>query len=159
MGCFCSKRADDTPSTKERDKRSSSSIRRVVSSEKDTEHGDGSRMISTSNIDIDEQSNSGQQKSKTVDIGVVKVVKGRARVPKIGLATLNESESEVEASNWPIWLASAAGDAIKGWIPRRIESFQQMGKVFFFFLLFTHEFVNFRIYFICIYIYIIGWMI
>lgn len=38
-------------------------------------------------------------------------------------------EGEQVAAGWPPWLASVAGEAIKGWIPRRADSFEKLNKV------------------------------
>lgn len=38
-------------------------------------------------------------------------------------------ESEHVAAGWPPWLAAVAGEAIKGWIPRRADSFEKMDKI------------------------------
>ncbi|PON74527.1 GPCR kinase [Parasponia andersonii] len=34
-----------------------------------------------------------------------------------------------EEAGWPSWLTSVAGDAIKGWVPRRAESFEKLDKI------------------------------
>eukprot|EP00897_Mesotaenium_endlicherianum_P005773 jgi/Mesen1/5223/ME000026S04524 len=38
-------------------------------------------------------------------------------------------EGEHVAVGWPTWLASVAGEAIKGWIPRRADSFEKLDKI------------------------------
>ncbi|XP_074296218.1 putative serine/threonine-protein kinase At1g54610 isoform X3 [Silene latifolia] len=38
-------------------------------------------------------------------------------------------EAELVAAGWPSWLASAAGEAISGWIPRRSDSFERLDKI------------------------------
>ncbi|KAF2290354.1 hypothetical protein GH714_011889 [Hevea brasiliensis] len=38
-------------------------------------------------------------------------------------------EGELIAAGWPPWLTSAAGEAIKGWLPRRAESFEKLDKI------------------------------
>ena len=30
---------------------------------------------------------------------------------------------------WPVWLTEVAGEAIRGWAPRRADSFQKLAKV------------------------------
>ncbi|KAI7737469.1 hypothetical protein M8C21_018378 [Ambrosia artemisiifolia] len=35
---------------------------------------------------------------------------------------------ELVAVGWPSWLAAACGEALKGWLPRRGETFQNLGK-------------------------------
>ncbi|XP_040940717.1 probable serine/threonine-protein kinase At1g09600 [Gossypium hirsutum] len=34
-----------------------------------------------------------------------------------------------DAAGWPSWLASVAGDAVKGWQPRRSDSFEKLEKM------------------------------
>ncbi|XP_038998316.1 probable serine/threonine-protein kinase At1g54610 [Hibiscus syriacus] len=34
-----------------------------------------------------------------------------------------------DAAEWPSWLSSVAGDAVKGWKPRRVESFEKLEKI------------------------------
>ncbi|KAK2658755.1 hypothetical protein Ddye_005288 [Dipteronia dyeriana] len=38
-------------------------------------------------------------------------------------------EGEEIAAGWPEWLTSVAGEAIKGWVPRRADSFEKLEKV------------------------------
>ncbi|KAL9243810.1 hypothetical protein vseg_017652 [Gypsophila vaccaria] len=38
-------------------------------------------------------------------------------------------EGELVAAGWPSWLASAAGEAIRGWIPRSADSFERLDKI------------------------------
>lgn len=39
------------------------------------------------------------------------------------------SEGEQVAAGWPAWLAAVAGEAIRGWVPRRADSFEKLDKV------------------------------
>ncbi|KAL6205736.1 hypothetical protein ACLB2K_022989 [Fragaria x ananassa] len=39
------------------------------------------------------------------------------------------AEGEQVAAGWPSWLAGVAGEAIKGWIPRRADSFEKLDKI------------------------------
>jgi hypothetical protein len=48
--------------------------------------------------------------------------------PRLG-SVLKSIEGEQVAAGWPAWLAAVAGEAIKGWIPRRADSFEKMDKV------------------------------
>jgi hypothetical protein len=34
-----------------------------------------------------------------------------------------------EREAWPQWLTAAAGEAVKGWLPRRADSFEKLDKV------------------------------
>ncbi|MCL7034113.1 hypothetical protein MKW94_013069 [Papaver nudicaule] len=47
----------------------------------------------------------------------------------IGTIPMKSMEGEQVAAGWPSWLASVAGEAIKGWVPRRADSFQKMDKI------------------------------
>ncbi|KAJ7981745.1 Kinase superfamily protein [Quillaja saponaria] len=38
-------------------------------------------------------------------------------------------EGEQIAAGWPSWLAAVAGEAIKGWLPRRADSFEKLDKI------------------------------
>lgn len=47
-------------------------------------------------------------------------------------------EGEQVAAGWPAWLAAVAGEAIRGWVPRRADSFEKLDKVsslYFFFVI------------------------
>ncbi|KAF7822709.1 putative serine/threonine-protein kinase [Senna tora] len=47
---------------------------------------------------------------------------GMSSVPKA-------MEGEQVAAGWPQWLAAVAGEAIKGWLPRRADSFEKLDKI------------------------------
>eukprot|EP00253_Pinus_taeda_P004126 PITA_04126 len=38
-------------------------------------------------------------------------------------------EGEQVAAGWPAWLSAVAGEAIKGWIPRRADTFEKLDKI------------------------------
>lgn len=44
------------------------------------------------------------------------------RIPKA-------AEGDHIAAGWPPWLAAVAGEAIRGWLPRRADSFEKLDKV------------------------------
>lgn len=50
--------------------------------------------------------------------------------PRAGLVP-RATEGEQVAAGWPPWLAAVAGEAIKGWVPRRADSFEKLDKVWF----------------------------
>lgn len=47
---------------------------------------------------------------------------GMGRVPKA-------TEGEQVAAGWPPWLSAVAGEAIRGWVPRRADSFEKLDKI------------------------------
>ncbi|WCJ32183.1 Protein kinase superfamily protein [Euphorbia peplus] len=47
-----------------------------------------------------------------------------------GMGTIPKAtEGEHVAAGWPSWLAAVAGEAIKGWLPRRADSFEKLDKI------------------------------
>ncbi|KAL7143334.1 hypothetical protein ABFS83_08G184800 [Erythranthe nasuta] len=48
--------------------------------------------------------------------------------PRAGMVP-RASEGEQVAAGWPPWLAAVAGEAIKGWLPRRADSFEKLDKI------------------------------
>ncbi|KAM5586017.1 putative serine/threonine-protein kinase [Rosa sericea] len=50
--------------------------------------------------------------------------------PHPGMGSIPKAaEGEQVAAGWPSWLAGVAGEAIKGWIPRRADSFEKLDKI------------------------------
>ncbi|KAG6517344.1 probable serine/threonine-protein kinase At1g54610 [Zingiber officinale] len=41
----------------------------------------------------------------------------------------NGFKFEYAAAGWPSWLTAVAGDAVKGWLPRRADSFEKLNKI------------------------------
>ncbi|KAK1300948.1 putative serine/threonine-protein kinase [Acorus calamus] len=54
---------------------------------------------------------------------------GRELNPRILSAVPNGLQGEQVAAGWPSWLAEVAGEAIKGWLPRRADSFEKLDKI------------------------------
>ncbi|ERN20499.1 hypothetical protein AMTRI_Chr01g112000 [Amborella trichopoda] len=48
--------------------------------------------------------------------------------PRIG-SIPRDAEGEQVAAGWPSWLSAVAGEAIRGWIPRRADSFEKLDKI------------------------------
>lgn len=38
-------------------------------------------------------------------------------------------EGELIAAGWPSWLSSVAGEAINGWLPRKVDTFEKLDKI------------------------------
>ncbi|KAF3610809.1 hypothetical protein DY000_02044842 [Brassica cretica] len=51
-----------------------------------------------------------------------------AKMTRIASVSNGERGAQVVAG-WPSWLASVAGEAINGWIPRKADSFERMEKI------------------------------
>ncbi|XP_057974970.1 probable serine/threonine-protein kinase At1g09600 isoform X2 [Malania oleifera] len=65
------------------------------------------------------------QRRATVDIGV-----NVAHAPISRIVSMpHGAEGEQVLAGWPSWLSSVAGEAIKGWVPRRADSFEKLDKI------------------------------
>lgn len=53
---------------------------------------------------------------------------GPSPSPRTGMLP-KSLEAEQLAAGWPSWLAASAGEAIRGWVPKRAESFEKLDKV------------------------------
>lgn len=137
MGCICCKPSaidDSKESPRERfSNKASSDLRgpRVTSSRREEvcrakdryDSNDGRTML------LDKQSNGFvalhgediERKREKMEY-VVNQHPGTGSVPKA-------SEGEQIAAGWPSWLVAVAGEAIKGWVPRRADSFEKLDKV------------------------------
>ncbi|OAY66996.1 putative serine/threonine-protein kinase, partial [Ananas comosus] len=52
---------------------------------------------------------------------------GAAADRRLSPGTLRPSPAD--AGGWPAWLVAVAGDALRGWAPRRADSFQKLAKI------------------------------
>uniref|UniRef100_A0A1D1XQR9 [RNA-polymerase]-subunit kinase n=1 Tax=Anthurium amnicola TaxID=1678845 RepID=A0A1D1XQR9_9ARAE len=49
--------------------------------------------------------------------------------PRLSGGVPKAMEGEQVAAGWPAWLAAVAGEAIRGWVPRRADSFEKLDKI------------------------------
>lgn len=137
MGCLCCKPSaieDSKESPRERlSSKASSEWRasRVTSSRREEVHrakdrydsNDGRAML------IDKQANgSVRLHSEHLERKREKTEYVVAQYPGMGMVP-KATEGEQIAAGWPSWLAAVAGEAIRGWTPRRADSFQKLDKV------------------------------
>lgn len=142
MGCMCCKPSaieDSNESPRERlsnkavvesrvSSRGTSSRREEVYRVKD--RGDSNNDARTALIDKQGQGNGSvrvhgdnfERKREKMEYVVAAQHPGIGTVPKA-------MEGEHVAAGWPSWLAAVAGEAIKGWLPRRADSFEKLDKV------------------------------
>ena len=67
-----------------------------------------------------------EKKTKVDD----KKKKGHHRSVAMDLKSIDDQPRPgAEREAWPKWLAAAAGEAVKGWLPRRADSFEKLDKV------------------------------
>lgn len=57
---------------------------------------------------------------------------------------LISDKTEIATAEWPSWLASVAGEAIKGWVPRCADSYEKLDKVSLIFQSKTSSFLKFN---------------
>ncbi|GAB2290362.1 hypothetical protein Dimus_024642 [Dionaea muscipula] len=65
------------------------------------------------------------QRRATVDLAADEKQKPMTRIISIPRG----AQGEQIIAGWPSWLASIAGEAIQGWVPRRIDSFEKLEKI------------------------------
>ncbi|KAA8526828.1 hypothetical protein F0562_008943 [Nyssa sinensis] len=138
MGCICCKPSaieDSRESPRERlSSKTSSDLRvpRVTSSRREegyrvkdrSDSNDGRALL------IDKQANGSvrlhgenfERKREKTEYIVAPHHPGMGSIPKA-------TEGEQVAAGWPAWLATVAGEAIKGWVPRRADSFEKLDKI------------------------------
>lgn len=63
-----------------------------------------------------------RKREKTEHIVTASSHPGVGRMPRA-------TEGEQIAAGWPPWLAAVAGEAIRGWVPRRADSFEKLDKI------------------------------
>lgn len=152
MGCLCSKGTDvndhvaEYEAEKEKERSKSAAEPELTPPEEVTVKGnEGSRRSrpsiksSSSSIQAEriEQNSkdkiiarpaSGHRRHLTLDS-----MRGRGKQEAASSITIvpHGAKGEAAAAGWPPWLTSAAGDAVKGWVPRSADSYEKLKKVGF----------------------------
>ncbi|KAK4779384.1 hypothetical protein SAY86_006912 [Trapa natans] len=136
MGCVCckpsaiedSKESPRVPSKTSSDLRAS---REGLSRREEARHSKNrySNLSDGRGISIEKQTNrSVRLHADTFERNREKMEHVVAQHPAIGIIP-KASEGEHVAAGWPPWLAAVAGEAIKGWLPRRADSFEKLDKI------------------------------
>ncbi|XP_051145486.1 probable serine/threonine-protein kinase At1g09600 [Andrographis paniculata] len=152
MGCACSKGVNDEIKGKKKEKGLRKSSKRLVASSREDDvtvevDNGGSdattRLISTEPVDTGSTStpwDEGNKKPAIFENGAALQMQSRASVEpvhqKIGQPPIcrvftvqNGVDGTQVVAGWPAWLTSVAGEAIRGWIPRKAESFEKLDKI------------------------------
>jgi len=155
MGCICSKgiSADEDGETQQKDL--SKSLKRFVTLSKKEEAvaavaevvvgNDGVAVGPALRMSDEEKEKKAavnadrmrkavrHQRRATVDVGAngsSTVGGGDEAEPNLAIVDVpNGFSGEHEAAGWPSWLTSVAGEAVKGWLPRRANSFEKLDKI------------------------------
>ncbi|KZV37329.1 putative serine/threonine-protein kinase-like [Dorcoceras hygrometricum] len=75
---------------------------------------------------IIERPKTGHHRRSTLELGGVNGM--QQRMSRIA-STPHGTRGEHAAAGWPSWLASVAGEAIHGWLPRSAESYEKINKI------------------------------
>lgn len=153
MGCICSKGASISKNRgKDKESKKASSKRFIAASKKEevvVEVDNGAndataRLISTENAEKSAGStppsrDEGEKPSGVVEKSVVLQMPGTGATggrmsgeqPQMSrIFSVRDGVDGAQAvAGWPSWLTAAAGEAIKGWIPRKADSFEKLDKV------------------------------
>ncbi|KAF4373174.1 hypothetical protein F8388_019356 [Cannabis sativa] len=150
MGCICSKGASEKDVAekyeKEKELGKANPVQLIAPPSQKRENflvevkADGgsvrplSRTTSRANTCSHISNGSIHRKPKEEDNRVVVVVEGpsvsKSSKPQVTrIASVVNGRNSNEEAGWPSWLTSVAGDAIKGWTPRKAESFEKLDKI------------------------------
>ncbi|CAA3006928.1 probable serine threonine- kinase At1g54610, partial [Olea europaea subsp. europaea] len=143
MGCVCCKPyavGDSKESLRERLSNKTSSdlqVPRVVSSRREDEsrvkesldnnnssnNCNGRAVLMDKQVNGSARSHNENFERKTEMAEYISVVQhpGMGMVPR-------GTEGEQVSAGWPPWLVAVAGEAIRGWVPRRADSFEKLDK-------------------------------
>jgi len=151
MGCICSKdssnkdRADEYEKEKEKES-NKSSVQLVAPSVSTTQLDNSSgtevsvpRMVNSSSQAIRGPVKvASEEKIKHLDAAAsqhqrrMTVSCVEEKMPMMSrILSVQHIAGEQVDSGWPIWLSSVAAEAIKGWVPRRADSFEKLDQVSF----------------------------
>lgn len=149
MGCICSKGSSkkDSVVEYEKEKELSKYSVQLVAPGVTTTHFDGSSMegsmsrMSKSSSQVIRGAVKVPSENKTNQFDVTKSLHQRCMTINGGVSERKPIMSRILSvqhcagqnvdSGWPLWLSSVAAEAIKGWVPRRADSFEKFDQVSF----------------------------
>ncbi|CAN1174476.1 Probable serine/threonine-protein kinase At1g09600 [Linum perenne] len=139
MGCICSKGgqqsngsyvgSNDGKTSKGKSKKSSKRLvsKRDQDTETDEEYENVCSIINQGKDDHD----AGRSNSPSA-IHDHDDKKSKSKMSSTGIRSMAVANGEKGAqvvAGWPSWLTAVAGEAINGWIPRRLDSFEKLEKI------------------------------
>lgn len=141
MGCACSKTSAVEDSRESPRKKSSSSSKHYselkVSRHNSSRREEGVRIkerLDGGDVKvmlIDKKANGSRRSYGDHETERKKAEKGEVIVPNHpGVGRIPKAtQGEQVAAGWPGWLSAAAPEAIKGWLPRRADTFEKLNKI------------------------------
>ncbi|GER54974.1 protein kinase superfamily protein, partial [Striga asiatica] len=114
MGCICSKIAKDENEVKKKEKASKGSSKSSVRKE---------------DVVVEADSKGNEATAKLIKQKMPRKAWGpQPQICRV-LSMKNGVDGSQVVAGWPSWLTSVAGEAIKGWIPRKADSFEKLDKI------------------------------
>lgn len=87
------------------------------------------KIVSSNNTEV--QNGNNRKEEKKDESRQSRGERGRPKPnPRLSNPPKNLHGEQV-AAGWPAWLSAVAGEAIKGWTPRRADAFEKIDKVSF----------------------------
>jgi len=100
----------------------------------------GVQVAQPANKDVSQNGN-GDSVTRNTDkqkdghkLSISERVLGSKRMQKIK-SIVGGTQGAQKAAGWPSWLTSVASEAIQGWVPRSVDSYEMLDKVSIYFLL------------------------
>nr|DAD37959.1 TPA_asm: hypothetical protein HUJ06_008600 [Nelumbo nucifera] len=125
MGCVLGREVSSPPASEVKEKGRGKEKERNLS----VSSGRKSQAVVTKNESAEVQ-NVGDQKEEKQDGGQRPRGERRRCRPNPRLSNPpNHVQGEQIAAGWPSWLSAVAGEAIKGWTPRRADTFEKLDKI------------------------------
>ncbi|XAR49333.1 Cyclin-dependent kinase [Bertholletia excelsa] len=148
MGCFCSKgtssarecvesHAGESASRKFARRFRASSTREEITIEVDNANASSSLVSINASGENADSNPINYQEEKQKAMVLEKHVKSQLQGQELVSAGLSSGKCQTprvfsisgEVNGWPPWLIAVAGDAIKGWVPRKADSFEKLDKI------------------------------
>eukprot|EP00250_Pteridium_aquilinum_P009884 c19002_g1_i2 orf=412-2349(+) len=107
---------------------------------KSSRHSSGRHSDTAEKLDLSQGSDGKKKKADSKqedhvgDPGAAQIAVSKRKDRRVARAEVpgtlpKQVEGEQVAAGWPSWLSAVAGESIKGWIPRKADSFEKLDKI------------------------------
>lgn len=111
MGCICGK------ASAIEDNRETPRLRPALAS-----HVVSAPAIASEKLPVRVNSHDAERRGERQGYSIHQQLQAIGSIPKA-------MEGEQVTAGWPAWLVAVAGESIRGWVPRRADSFEKLDKV------------------------------